>query len=1211
MSRPFDPLEIAAHGVQRIEASAGTGKTHSITSLFVRLLLEQGLEVERILVVTFTEAATAELRERIRERLRLALVAFQQGEAPEDPVLAGLLARSPDRERDRRHLLRAVSDIDRAMISTIHGFCQKMLQQHALESGLPFGLELTGATEHLLGEIVDDFWVLSLYDRDPRLVALVRAGLSPGKVLAFAREVLLRNDCPVLGGEGAGEELGRRLEEFLRLFGRLRDILEKEGQGLTDYFAQAQGLTAPFRRLLERGLLERLAGFFADPEPASFALPYKTELLAAETVFSPGEVFTATALKKSPPGDHPFFTLWGELVAIAREMARLSQADLLARGAAYVRQELPQRLLAGRRQTFDDLLSGLDRALRGGQGEHLAQAIRARFPVALIDEFQDTDPVQYRIFHALYGRGQGAFFMIGDPKQAIYSFRGADIYAYLNAASQGAGESHTMLVNWRSDRTMVEAVNQLFSGPEAFFDPRISQVPVTARPGAEDLWNSAEFGQAPLQFLAVAHDLSARKGNRLAKNEFVALIPELVAGDIARLLAGPAHIGEKPIAAGDIAVLVRTNEQAGEIQEALRRRGIGAVLQSRASVFASAEAEEVMRFLCALAEPGDETLLRRTLATPMLGFAAADLERFNRDAAGLHGIMTRFFAWHEAWQRGGIMQVLLAAWQEHRTCERLLTWEDGERRLTNLRHIAELLQRAESENHFSPARLLSWFGEALRGRGEVGQEAELRLESDGDAVQLVTVHRSKGLQYPVVYCPYLCQDRGEGKDRPWTVFHDPADNWQGRIALFPDTEQKRFAAEELFAEQLRLLYVAITRARHCCMILWAPVNGYDASALAHLLHSVLVPAEQRRQRAQWQAFLQQRGSEELRDHLAELAGRNTGWSVRPLALLPLSAGQGRAGEEAPPLACRNMARRLDQRWRLGSFSHLIAQGVQVPEEREPEPELPWVAVEPAEQGEGVALARFPRGPVAGNFFHRIFELLRFGGEGDDPAAQLPELVGEELVRHGYDREQWQDPLCQALAGVLRTPLQAQDPFCLRDLADDECAREMGFVFPLVRAADPEALLGPALLARPFREHPASLPAGYAESLAALPFAPLRGFLKGFMDLVFARQGKWYILDYKSNHLGKSRADYAWERLPSAMAEHHYYLQYHIYTVALHRYLAARLPDYRYDTHFGGVFYLFLKGMHPGSGPAAGVFHDLPPVERIEMLSALFAQGGPA
>jgi exodeoxyribonuclease V beta subunit len=393
------------------------------------------------------------------------------------------------------------------------------------------------------------------------------------------------------------------------------------------------------------------------------------------------------------------------------------------------------------------------------------------------------------------------------------------------------------------------------------------------------------------------------------------------------------------------------------------------------------------------------------------------------------------------------------------------------------------------------------------------------------------------------------------------------------------------------------------------MILWAPVNGYDMSSLAYLLHSALVPEELRRQRAQWQAFLQQIGSEELRDHLAELAGRNTGWSLRLLAPTIVSARQGREGEEQQPLACRSMVRRLDQRWRLGSFSHLIAQGTPSPEEREPEPELSWVVEAPAEQGEGVALARFPKGPVAGNFFHRIFELLRFGREDDDPSCQLAELVGEQLVRHGYDREQWRDLLCQALARVLRTPLLARDPFCLQDLADEECLREMGFVFPLARAAEPEAILSPSLLARPFREYPASIPAGYAESLAALPFAPLRGFLKGFMDLVFARQGKWYILDYKSNHLGNGRADYASDRLVPAMAEHHYYLQYHIYAVALHRHLAARLPDYRYESHFGGVFYLFIKGMHPDSGPAAGVFHDLPPVERIEMLSELFAQGG--
>jgi exodeoxyribonuclease V beta subunit len=1210
MSRAFDPLLVATTGVQLIEASAGTGKTYSITSLYLRLLLERRLTVEQILVVTFTEAATAELHERIRTRLRSAVQVFAEQHGGDDPFLCQLLERSLDPEADRRLLARAVSDIDKAAVSTIHGFAHRVLQQHALETGLLFELELTGATETLVREIADDYWSGFFYALDHRLAGLVRQGVSPGQLRALTQEAIRHSDFAIVGESPATEETPALVAEYGRLYAEARACWQEQSENLARSFVQAEGLTAPFKTLLANGLLDRIAGFFAEAEPTAFALPPHAELLAEENIFQPeGKVFTATALKKGLAQPNPFFASWGGLVAQGKAMAAQSQALFLAGAARYIRAELPKRLLAGQQQSFDQLLTGLDRALQGGQGQEgigaqLAQRIRTRFPVALIDEFQDTDPIQYRIFRTIYGGGgKEALFLIGDPKQAIYAFRGADIHAYLEAAGQAESEKHTMTTNWRADRKMVAALNSLYGVlAQPFGDARISYAEVAARPGAEDLWHSPSLGSEPLQFLTLPETFCATRGGRLVKNQLMPRIPDLVAGDIAGLLAGGGRIGARPVRAGDIAVLVRTNTQAAEIQAALRGLGINGVLQSKASVWTSPEAQECLRLLAAVAEPGNEQLLRKALATPMLGFVAQDLERLNQAEAELHGLMARFSAWQDVWRKNGVMRMLMAAWQEYGVTGRLLLLEDGERRLTNLRHLAELLQEAESRNHFSPEMLVDWCRQILAA-GESGEEAELRLESDEDAVQLVTIHRSKGLEYPIVYCPYLFLGGG-GNKQPFVSLHDPAADWQGRIVLFPDERAKALAAAERFAEELRLAYVAMTRARHSCHVLWAPASGYDGSALAWLLHGDQTGAEEPGSPEALSQRLKGCTCQELLDQLQERAEASEGWQVRQLHLVPASIGEAAKPDAPPPLACLVPSRKLKQVWRIGSFSHLTAQSGHDFGEREPEAETEGMAT-PLEMeipsASQLPLAQFPKGPVAGNFFHTLFEKISF--QSENPAL-LREQVQEQLMFYGYP-ELWLAPVCRAFVEVVKTPLRATAGFCLGDIGDTQRLIEMPFTFPVGAGLGEDASLSAELLARPFIDHPQGIPAGYAEALRALRFIPLRGFLKGFMDLVCVHEGKWYLFDYKSNHLGISRDDYAQDKLPAAMADHHYFLQYHIYTVALHRYLACRLPGYDYDRDFGGVFYLFIKGMHPDSGPECGVFADLPPLARIEQLSEIF------
>jgi len=1272
MNHPFDPFAVSSHGVQLIEASAGTGKTYSLTSLYLRLLLEKRLGVERILVVTFTEAATAELHERIRSRLRAAFCAFAKGKS-DDEFLKQLLAASRDHGADltdhggspetgkaadqaatgcrslrqagrrcvhqvrepgrspqdvvpcgrlggeRLLLGRALSDIDQAPVSTIHGFARRILQEHALESGLPFALELTAATEPLLAEVCDDYWSGFFAALDHRLAALIMQGLPEARksLCALVREAVNHGDFEVWEPAPAEEELAARQDEFRRLYREARDSWQERGEGIKAFFAAAPGLAKSFRGLVEQGLFARLDAFLAGAEPPSFVLPEGSELLAAERILDPAaKVFTITAIKNGECPADPFSLCWSRLVNQAGVLARGLTLFFLAGAAARARAELPRRLLAGGQQSFDQLLTGLDRALRGPQGERLARQIRARFPVALIDEFQDTDPVQCRIFAAIYGsaagKGEEALFMIGDPKQAIYAFRGADLHSYLDAGRKAAAK-FTMTTNWRADARLVAALNDLFSAvPRPFINERIVYQRVSANLKATDAWQSRDLGAEPLEFLIFPEGICPEKGGRFLKQQLEALVPDLVAGDIAALLAGGGMLGNRPVRPGDIAVLVRKNRQAGEVQASLRRLGINAVLQSKESVLSSAEAEDCLYLLAAVAEPGDESLRRRALSSAMLGFIAPDFARLNQDEAEGQDWVARFAAWQELWLQLGVMGMLLAVWREQDVAGRLLPLLDGERRLTNLRHLAELLQKEEGRGHLSPEMLVDWLARAMAVE-EGREEAELRLESDEDAVQLVTVHRSKGLEYPVVYCPYLFFGApGPGK-KPFAGLHHDG---RGRIVLLPDEGEKAQALEESFAEELRLAYVALTRARHCCRVFWAPVNGYEKSPLAWLLHGRALDAGEEESPAGFAARLASTGKDELLAQLRARADASQGWRVGPLSEPPVArAGLlSRAPVPAKPLTCRVLERRFVQSWRTGSFSRLVAEESREQPEHEPEawPEaweehfslaggLAEVGREPEREAARLPLAVFPKGPLAGNFFHHLFEVLPFKGLDQ---ARLKEEAGKQLRFYGYDEELWLNQVCRAFSEVLATPL-SENGFALGDLDDSQRLNELPFTFPVGPEADGAEALSAAILARPFFAHLQGLPVAYPESLRRLRFIPLRGFLKGFVDLVCVVDGKWYLLDYKSNHLGASRADYAGGSLSEAMAGHHYFLQYHIYTVALHRYLTARLPGYDYGRDFGGVFYLFFRGMSPETGPRAGVYADRPPYARIASLDRLF------
>ena len=1288
----FCPLEARLTGTHLIEASAGTGKTYTITTLFLRLLVERGLTVDRVLVVTFTEAATAELRGRIRGRLRAALAALDGGEAAgADPEAAAVAARGGEPARVRERLTEAIRGFDEAAVFTIHGFCRRMLQENAFESGVPFETELVADLADLHDEVLRDFWVRELHDAPPLYLRFLhQRGVRPGRLAQLLQRVVGRRDATLLpraadrgvaGPPADGWASGRAAASAAAAFGgafeEARAIWSRDRADVEATLANADGLNRNrYRPNSLPGWCARMGDLLRPETPPR---PLLGEAFDRFDRFTTSGLADSVRKGGAPPA-HPFFDACERLRLAEQALADVYDEETLGLQrwlATWAREEIDRRKRAAATQSFDDLLRQLDEALAGPGGGRLAAVIRERFPAALIDEFQDTDPVQYRIFKAVYGAGPDsaaptsgadgrggptgepvALFLIGDPKQAIYAFRGADIFTYLNAAADATGGRHTLLHNWRSAPRLVEAVNAMFGRAQTpFLFPQIGFAPATPAAHERPPFQPGSLDPAPLQLRYVPRD---ERGRARSKAWAADVLPGAVAADVVRLIESGARVGGRPVGAGDVAVLVRTNHQAALVQRALRRLRVPAVLHSQASVFDTEEALEVERLLRAVADPGDVRAVRGALATALLGVDAAALVALQGDEAEWERWLGRFRVWHDRWTGRGFVQMFRSLVDEQDVPARLLSFVDGERRLTNVLHLGELLHSAADGERIGPTGLVRWF--ALRRVGEeaAGDDAQLRLESDERAVQLVTVHKSKGLEYPVVYCPFLWDGALlRAADQTYVTFHDPDDGHGLKLDLGSADRARHLslAERESLAEGLRLLYVALTRAEHRCVVFWGPLNQAERSPLAWLLHQPPTAATPATDDADIAALLDatrervtRLRDEELRSELATLAEATNG--AIAVAPLDVSAGRvwNRSAEDRGALTRRTFRRTLDSSWRTSSFSGLKSAGATAADgPADASPDDGWVAADPDEPADAavealaldaatapdlapglapdrpttsdaaalaaaalVPLRELPGGTEAGQCVHDILETLSDFGEQD--VGRLAAHAAGPLAAHGI-AERWAEPLAAALVGALATPLDPATPgLTLGALGPTQRLVELPFLFPIAEAGP--GALGPetlaSVLAAALSEHGGGgLPPDYPARLRRLGFRPFRGFLRGFIDLVFEYGGRYWIVDYKTNVLGDRFRDYTPDRLAVAMTEAHYHLQYLLYLVALHRFLRHRIADYDYDLHVGGVLYLFLRGMAPDAPPSSGVFHARPPRGLVDALSAALTAPAPS
>lgn len=1085
------PLE----GVHLIEASAGTGKTYSIEGLYVRLV-EKGLRPDQILVVTFTEAATSELRDRIRSRLKKRQAELEA-----------------DNEAEKTALVRsAILAFDTSAIFTIHGFCRRMLYEMAFETGSVYSLELTPDQSGIAQDTAWDFFRTHIYGLPPEYLEYMKP--APEEFLETAR--LAGFDTCVIPEIGR-PDIETAINGLRNDFIMLSNAWKQERETVIGILE-----SSPY---INRSSYKKPTLVKAVKDMDVFInAGFTTSIFERFRYFRHSNMLIKPKIPIIAPL-HPFFELCDTYAQTQDRLInefKLMAIWLKRSFIEFFRQNMTLTKEKLGIMHFDDLLIRMRQAIRT-DGPGIRKAVREKFSTALIDEFQDTDPIQWDIFSSIFP--EGPMYLIGDPKQAIYSFRGADIFTYLNAKDSIPEKFHHRLEkNRRSIKGLVRAVNRLFEkGP--FGHPGIPYEKVDT----SDKEAQTKLSGEPFKIWV----MKSTTGKQINKTDADYLAVSAVASEAARLISS----GE--VKAFQIAVLTRKWRQANLVRDALGRIGLKCVITSDEKVFSSEEAILMRILLDATAEPAREDLIKACLATPLTGMSAEELAGLDDSTQIWDSIISEFAGYHEMWRDHGFMR-MFREFYNNRAKLNLALLPGAERRLTNMQHIAELLHSAEVSGRTGIDSLLGWFNENT-GHETGMDESELRLESDEDAIKIMTVHKSKGLQFPVVFVPFAW-DETENK----TVVFNDGKRRVLDLGSANRVENDLKCKEESRQEDMRLLYVALTRATDRCYLITGDINRSENSALSALFKNEDISSY---------------SSEDIRvEEMPELSVDKTS---EPAATLPL-------------LTSRIFKRDIDTRFAVMSYTSLsqgsYSDGRDIDAStyrRENEPALSCISA-------------MPRGAATGNLLHEVMEKIDF---------QSPDtgLIEEIIKRHGFEAR-WLDAINTMVENVLSVEIEAG---CrLRDVTWGKRLSELEFMLP-VSELDGRRLKSIA--------GTSGIDNDLTGVLERLDIKPARGFLRGFIDLVFEAGGKYYLIDWKSNYLGAETADYGEASMKSEMTGESYVLQYHIYTLALHRFLSLRIKGYSYEKHFGGVLYLFLRGIDDTA--RNGIYRARPDIRTVNALAS--------
>ncbi|WP_395496532.1 exodeoxyribonuclease V subunit beta [Arsenophonus endosymbiont of Lipoptena cervi] len=1193
----LDPYDFPLNGERLIEASAGTGKTYTIVLLYLRLLLGVGqqnsffrpLTVEEILVVTFTEASTKELRSRIFHNIhQMRIACIRNGIGFESTsIYLKLLPFILDKELAIQLLLDAERKIDKAAIYTIHGFCKRVLMHNAFESGMLFEPYIIKDENILQQQACIDFWRCNYYLLDYSLSKFINNEWSSPTALLNEIKPYLQGDIPIFIHHSIQyQSIQQCYKHFINMIEIVKNLWILNSDIILDLISNSAVNKHTYnKRNLDTWFIN------INKWARSVTLDYKNpkELYR----FSQSYLIKQTLTDNVP--EHEVFLAIDNLL----EKSSILRNFFIFKAIIDIRQIIIKKKQLYGAIGFDDLLNNLDQALHASNGEKLANIIRNRYPFVMIDEFQDTNSRQYKIFNRIYhGYNKCGIVFIGDPKQAIYGFRGADIFAYLKA-KKNIKFHYTLDINWRSSANMISAVNQLFNlvkNPFIF-----EQIPFHKI--CSSIFNK------DLAFIYKTKKLSALNFFYLDKStvsilEYQQIMAAKCASEICNWLQDSKNgttwlyrdAIKKSVKATDIMVLVRTRYEGTMIENALSKCNIPSVfLSKQESVFSTNEANDLLLLLQGILSPEKDLTLRCALATSLIGLSAEDLEKLNSDENQLAIFIEEFANYLLLWQTHGIASVLRAIMVNHKIAENLVMDNiDGEKRLINFMHLGELLQEAELQLNNEYA-LVNWLSRQIKQPNPKLENQQIRLKNDEDIVSISTIHKSKGLEYPIVCLPFACQF----SEQKSISFHD-RENFQMYVDLTKQSENIKSSSEECLSEDLRLLYVALTRSIYHCSIGIAPLikrNRSKKKVNTDVHKSAL-------------GYLLQQGkagnADLLRDALNSLINENI--NVIPFDGINLYPWYHQKNKSYDLLA-KNFTGYIQKNWRVTSYSgliynekyplsdHLAVNNVinidSINIKIDIQYLMPKINNESLDDDFVVqskiqekSIHTFPRGPKAGTFLHSILSLSSFN--------QYPkeDWLAEKLEQSGFSTD-WVDVLKIWLINIFNAPI-LQNNFSLSKITSKYKVNEMEFHLPI------EKLLHPSALDRLTHQY------DYLSKLCSpFNFEPVIGILNGFIDLVFIWQDRFYLLDYKSNWLGKKSQSYSPDNIQKVMVKSRYDLQYQLYTLALNRYLENRIPNYNYQKHFGGIIYFFLRGIDVNN-PNYGIYHTIPSYELIQKLDDLFS-----
>jgi len=1210
-----------------IGASAGTGKTYTITGIFLRLLLEENIEAQKILVVTFTNKAASELKARIRLLLQNFNHKIEFPKIESKDILVNeiydeyknILIKNHDK---KKIIQESIRNFDFMSIETIHSFCQKTINEYAFESNVNYDMILTDIKD-LEQQLIEDFYRIEfqnasrifneiysyaevtkdLKDFLKNITNYPKIKILPHKINANIKEKLLEIYDIKISAKKEINNLWQKNKMFLSDKDTIKKV--KELCINSGFFKSS---------LKEKDVIKKLnkleTFFLSDNFPFDNTKDFFKKHFH---YFSIDKLEKEKYVKFKEEGisDCKFFIIFQELydkipnyLEIKSSMAILVKQYkifILLKWKDYVKEELDKRKKVQNIFTFQDMINITAKAVKN---EKLLKSLQTKYKVALIDEFQDTDPIQYEIFDTIFNSNNNSktnkqlLFFIGDPKQSIYKFRGADIFSYFNVVNK-IKNKYTLKVNYRSSKKCVDAVNTIFSNSNNPF-----------------IYNEIEFDKisadkSDLTLINQGNDISGlhitlfnnpENKNFLIKDEIENIFPRKMVSDIISILHGnkdkKLQINNQNINESDITILVKTNKQALLIQELLNEKKIKSVIYSDSSIWQSDEAIQLNIILETILNYDKVQFIVRLLATNIFNFSAKDIYQIinnknHQDNNTKIEIIEQFKNANQNWKHFGIYSAVKTLFLQFNIEIKLFEYKNAERIFTNFYHILELLQKEEIEKKLSQDAMLDYIQNKIENSDKT-EDSEIRLESEEKSIKIMTIHKSKGLEFNIVFLPFLYENGF--KKKVYSIYHDDKQNNELILNLEPEEEHYVLQQKEEKAENLRAFYVAITRAKYKTYLYWGMLGQhYKKNSIFQLLHKkdsnyedVLIDINNLSTKSNNSILYTGISDEEIKNLLEnKTTSLDQEYQSKKQKKIDLI--------EPSKIPYQN----LQTKYSINSYSSLIHT------KHISENHIVFIEknifTEEKEQpidffNKDKTIFDFPKGSLAGNTIHNILENIDFQKLN---IIETEKKIKEILEKDNFnkDNNKWHyRVIYDMIDTLLNKPLFNKDNFSLKNLSKENKIPEMEFLFSFNQLKLNKIF---AIIKEELKESK-NIDLIFTDNKTLLS----QGFIKGFIDLIFVYNGKYYIVDWKSNFLGSTKNDYNQENMKQTMNNNQYYLQYYIYTIALHRFLKQNIDDYDYNKHFGGVLYLFVRGISKSSN--TGIFFDLPKKDTIKKINNLLS-----